>query len=92
MLQRSVIVWAVFWPGHSVRRFTAVLVLVCTEVCRVVCALFLYARHMKAADPVPCSAASVFQGTGSAAAVFPFCTSKYLQSFYDLNLYFSELR
>lgn len=73
------------------RRFTAVLVLFCTEVCRVV-VLYFYMPDMIAADPVPRSFASGFQGTGSAAAVFPFCTSKYLQSFYDLNLYFSELR
>lgn len=60
------------------------------------CALFLYAQHMKCihvpAAPAPCSLACESQGPRSASAVFPFCTSKYLQSFYDLNLYFSELR
>lgn len=56
------------------------------------CFIFIFERHpLRRQIWVP-AARLAFPGTRSAAPVFPFSTSKYLQSFYELKLYFSERR
>lgn len=56
------------------------------------CFIFIFERHpLRQQIWVP-AARLAFPGTRSAAPVFPFSTSKYLQSFYELKLYFSERR